>query len=274
MPTAKRPWDDRWTRYPATSPIRPAAGIATSRQRGDMAVSWWSGRLVELLGSYGLGARMARGRRYARRGQLVSFDVQRGLLVAQVQGSRHVPYVVTVAMAPLTTGQWAQVDAAMAGRAAIVAQLLAGEVPPELEAVFADAGVALLPARWADLSASCSCPDWENPCKHIAAVLYVFADRLEREPWLLVRWRGRHREEVLDALRPPATAPREGLAPWWPLVPGAPRPAGDATDSPQWAGLTAPEATLARLGPLDIVVRGQPVPTWLLAAYRALAEEA
>ena len=55
---------------------------------------------------------MQRGRRYARAGQVLSFDVQPGVIVAQVQGSRRTPYVVTVAVTQPTAEQWASVDAA------------------------------------------------------------------------------------------------------------------------------------------------------------------
>lgn len=159
----RRRWDDPWQQYPASKPIPTEAGIATSKQRGAMAATWWSQRLTELLDSYGLGTRMQRGRRYARQGQLVSFEVQPGLLVAQVQGSRRTPYVVTVAAAMPSESQWSAVELAMRSRVAFAARLIAGEVPPELEAVFDGAGVALLAGRWADIRAACSCPDWENP---------------------------------------------------------------------------------------------------------------
>ena len=173
-----------------------------------MAATWWSRRLVTLLDSYGLGARMQRGRRYARQGQLVSFDVQPGLLAAQVQGSRRTPYMVTVVAPALSETQWTDIEVAMRSRVAFAAQLIAGEVPPELEAVFDSAGVTLLPQRWSDLRAACSCPDAENPCKHIAAVLYVFADRLDDDPWILLSWRGRRRDQLLGHLRAPTPTRR------------------------------------------------------------------
>ena len=82
---AGRGWNDPWNRYPESVPLPTKDGIATSKQRGAMAGTWWSKRFVEVLESYGLGGRMGRGRRYARSGQVMSLDVQAGLLVAQVQ---------------------------------------------------------------------------------------------------------------------------------------------------------------------------------------------
>ena len=267
----RRRWDDPWQQYPASKPIRTEDGIATSKQRGTMADSWWSQRLVELLASYGLGTRMQRGRRYARQGQLVSFDVQPGQIVAQVQGSRRTPYVVTVAAAALADAQWSDVETAMHARVAFVARLLAGEVPPELEAVFDDAGVRLLPGRWADVRASCSCPDWENPCKHIAAVLYVFADRLDDDPWLLLTWRGRTREQLLGHLGA-GESTGSAIAPWWPLVPGARLPEPPIEADVSLAAEPPPDsaAALARCEPLDVEVRGVPVAELLRPAYQAL----
>jgi hypothetical protein len=268
MAPTRRAWDDRWRTFPASKPIATENGIATRKQRGAMADTWWSTRLVQLLDSYGLGARMQRGRRYARRGQLLSFDVQPSLVIAQVQGSRDTPYVVHVLFTPLTETQWEAVQREIEATLQFSARLLAGEVPAELESVFADAGVSLLPARWSDLRASCSCPDWENPCKHIAAVLYVLADRLDDDPWLLLLWRGRTREEVLAHLGGGGDR-RAAVAPWWPLVPGAPRPVDRGRDS--WADVD-PAAALTRLGPLAVDVRGRAVVDLLALAYDALVE--
>lgn len=267
MATRRRAWDDPWRTYPASKPRPTEDGIATRKQRGAMANTWWSQRLVTLLDSYGLGARMQRGRRYARQGQLVSFDVQPGLVVAQVQGSRRTPYVTNVTFTPLTEPQWTAVQQEIESTLQFAARLLAGEVPAELEAVFDRAGVPLLPRRWSELRASCSCPDHAVPCKHIAAVLYVLADRLDDDPWLLLRWRGRERSELLAHLGGDA---HEEVAPWWPLVPGAPLPTSPLLRDP-WCDVD-PAAALTRLGPLDVEVRGRPVTDLFIAAYEVLVE--
>lgn len=269
MVFARRSWDDPWRSYPASKPRPTDNGIATRKQRGAMADTWWSTRLVQLLDSYGLGARMQRGRRYARQGQLISFDVQPGLVIAQVQGSRHTPYMASVQFAPLTEQQWAAVQRQIESSLHFAARLLAGEVPSELESIFEDAGVSLLPRRWGDLRASCSCPDAAVPCKHLAAVLYVLADRLDDDPWLLLQWRGRSRDEVLAHLGPGADG-RAAVAPWWPLVPGAALPV-DAVAGDPWHESEA-NTVMARLGPLDVEVRARPVSDLLRPAYEALAE--
>ena len=217
-----RRWDDPWHKYPPSVPLPVEGGVATSRQRGPMATTWWSRRFVEVLESYGLGARMQRGRRYARTGQVIEVEVSPGIIAAQVQGSRPRPYLVTAALDVPSDEQWAQVAAAMQAKVGFVARLLDGQVPIELEDVFAAAGVSLFPAAWGDIRARCTCPDWENPCKHIAAVLYVLADRLDSDPWLVLLLRGGERDALLDSLAAGSIAPTatSEIAPWWPFGPG------------------------------------------------------
>ena len=277
---ARRGWNDPWTRYAESVPLRADGGIATSKQRGAMAATWWSQRFVEVLESYGLGARMGRGRRYARSGQVMSLDVRSGLLAAQVQGSRRTPYVVTIRAAAPTATQWRKIDEAMRARVGFVAQLLAGEVPAELESVFAAAKTPLFPSTWAQLDAACSCPDWENPCKHIAAVLYVFADRLDSDPWALLEWRGRSRDQILEPLRANAASAsdvdgRDVVAPWWPFGPRETLPA-ELSQLGSFDDVVAdpadpPTVVLQRCEPLNVIVGDVEVTDLLTGVYEVLA---
>ncbi len=148
---ARGRWSDPWPSFPESAPLPVDGGLATRSQRGSMAQTWWSKRFVQVLESYGLGARMQRGRRYARAGQVMSLDVTPGLVSAQVQGSRRVPYRVTIGLATPTPQQWQVVDGAVRQRISVAAHLLAGEVPTQLEEVFDEAGAPLFPRRWADL---------------------------------------------------------------------------------------------------------------------------
>jgi hypothetical protein len=272
---AGRRWDDPWQRYPASVPLAAEDGLVTSKQRGPMAETWWSRRFVDVLESYGLGARMGRGRRYARRGQVLSLEVRPTLVAAQVQGSRRTPYLVTVSLPEPSASQWRKIEAAMAAKIGFVARLLAGEVPANLEGVFEAAGAPLFPRSWQELRAECSCPDWENPCKHIAAVLYLFADLLDADPWLLLRWRGRTRDQLLEPLQGPAPGDRAvgEIAPWWPFGAGPlpPLPDAPATSNGQLIQLDRPDAVLDQLEELDVMVGGVPFMTVIRAAYEGLS---
>lgn len=271
---SSRRWDDPWRTFRESTPLPVDGGLATRSQRGSMVQTWWSRRFVEVLESYGLGARMQRGRRYARAGQVMSLEISPGLLAAQVQGSRRTPYLVTISVRTPTARQWRVVDAALAARIGLAAHLLAGEVPMELEEVFDQAKSPLFPRRWADLKARCSCPDSANPCKHVAAVLYVFADRLDTDPWLVLEWRGRTREEVLAAVGLAGPAPDVGdaLPPWWPLRPGEPLPAGEhlPLDGPPPEPPRTPDAVLRRLDDLAVQAWREPALEAVRALYLAI----
>ncbi|MGE5286376.1 MAG: SWIM zinc finger family protein [Micromonosporaceae bacterium] len=197
MADRNEPW---WHEGPSR-PRDVDGGIKARSRRGSIGEQWWSRRFIEVLESFGMHGRLARGRNYARRGLIVEFTLETGVVTARVQGSRPNPYRVRIKVLPLTTKQWRQVEQALAGQALFRAKLLAGEMPQEIERVFADCGTALFPRSLRDLEMSCSCPDWEVPCKHLAATLYVLAEKFDDDPFLVLAWRGKRRGELLDRLR-------------------------------------------------------------------------
>jgi uncharacterized Zn finger protein len=261
------------------------------KSQEPLASQWWSQRFTAVLEGYGLGPRMERGRRYARGGKVTELLVKAGRLEARVQGSRATPYRVSVRSEAASKAQWRSLELLFASRLGWAAQLLAGEVPANLEAAFGEVGVALFPRRWGDLQVRCGCPDDAEPCKHIAAVLYVFAQQLDGDPWLLLAWHGRDRQTLLQALQQgPAGAAASGgkvggkaggdvalnselesLPPWWPAgLRSRPDP---RLQPPDPLPPDPPERALQRLGPLELP--GAP-PDWqerLAEMYRQLVAE-
>ena len=191
----------RWDDWPPARPIRVEGGIKARSKRGAIGEQWWSRRFIAVLESAGLGGRLARGRSYARAGQVLDFALTQGKVTARVQGSRIRPYQVRIGVLPLTKAQWRRVQERLAGQALFRAKLLAGEMPHEIEDVFAEAGTPLFPRLASDLDMRCSCPDWGVPCKHLAAVCYVLAEEFDRDPFAMLAWRGKARENLLAALR-------------------------------------------------------------------------
>src|SRR5215472_9380030 len=192
----------RYFSFPESSrPIPVDGGIKAKSKRGIIGERWWSRRFIAVLESYGMSGRLQRGRSYARKGQVMEFELRQGRVTARVQGSRPQPYKVSIGVLPLTTRQWREVERRLASQALFRAKLLAGEMPAEIEGVFADCGTPLFPRSAADLDMRCSCPDWEVPCKHLAAVCYVLAEAFDDDPFGMLAWRGRGRDELLAALR-------------------------------------------------------------------------
>jgi uncharacterized Zn finger protein len=198
---AKR--SSRWSPQ-SFGPSRPRqvhGGIRARSSQGAFARNWWAERWLAAMEALVDPRRLQRGRSYARHGQVLSIAETKDGVEARVQGSRAKPYTVTIRVKPLTGQQWDRVVETLASQAIFTAQLLAGEMPAEIEEAFAAAEVSLFPRTEDDLETTCSCPDWANPCKHVAAVHYILGDRFDEDPFLLFRLRGRTQDQVLEALR-------------------------------------------------------------------------
>jgi uncharacterized Zn finger protein len=273
-------WPERGF-YPASRPIQVDGGIRARSKRGSIGEQWWSRRFIDVLESLGMSGRLQRGRRYARSGQVLELEISSGYVSARVQGSRAAPYKVRIQVLPLTTSQWTRVEQALAGQALFRARLLAGEMPAEIEDVFAECGTPLFPRSAHDLEMKCSCPDWGVPCKHLAAVCYVLAEQFDADPFGMLAWRGRGREALLAALRQGGdTAPE----PARPVLDVPAAPLSDCLADFWSAGLSparlralpaapaaAPDLLLRIFEPPAVQVRGQDLATLLGPAYQRLA---
>jgi uncharacterized Zn finger protein len=187
--------------FPPSRPIKVEGGIQSRSQRGAFAANWWAKRWLAVLDGYGIGSRLQRGRSYARGGQVLNIDVQPGLVTSRVQGSRPKPYVVEIKVSLLPDAEWEDVLDTISGQAIFAAQLLDGTMPQEIETAFEEAGVSLFPAKTRDILTECSCPDYSNPCKHIAAVYYLLGEQFDQDPFLIFALRGRTRDQIIEALR-------------------------------------------------------------------------
>jgi uncharacterized Zn finger protein len=194
-------WADR-----AARPIRVEGGLVARSERGAIGSTWWSKRFIAVLESLSLGGRLSRGRTYARKGQVLELDVRPGAVTSTVQGSRPEPYAVRIRFAPLPDSAWQAVERALGEQALYRARLLAGELPGELEQLFAEVGAPLFPRESRELVMRCSCPDIAVPCKHLAATFYLLAERFDDDPFELLLWRGRSRADLLADLGADAEA--------------------------------------------------------------------
>jgi uncharacterized Zn finger protein len=192
-------WQDGYPPPPPPKLPPPAHGIRARK----LGTTWWARRWIAALERLGAAyfARLRRGKSYARQGRVHDLAVKEGAVRARVTGTRPMPYDVTMRLAPLADQIWESVTRAMAAKALFAAKLLAGEMPHGIDEVFRSCGWSLFPEKTHDLITSCSCPDWANPCKHVAALHYVLGEFLDRDPFLLFELRGRSKDAVLEALR-------------------------------------------------------------------------
>jgi uncharacterized Zn finger protein len=196
--------DDRYVREEeiavADDAIRFEGPMRAQGQRGAIGATWWGEQWVAAMQRLG-GARLDRGKSYARAGRVKDLTIQHGMAFARVQGSRRRPYQSRFSLKTLTPEEWSRALDALAAEAIHAAKLLAGEMPSDIEGIFHGLGLSLFPRSNADITFSCSCPDWGDPCKHCAAIYYLVAERLDADPFILFHLRGYTRERVLEELR-------------------------------------------------------------------------
>ncbi|MDO8874024.1 MAG: SWIM zinc finger family protein [Methanoregula sp.] len=187
--------------YPPANPIKVKDGIAARSKKGDIGETWWSKRFIGALEMIGIGSRLQRGKTYARKGQVINISFHDAVVHAQVQGTNPRPYSITISFIQFNDKQWDEIFDALSSQALFTAMLLGGEIPKEIETVFAGVKLSLLPSTHREIKTNCSCPDSANPCKHIAAVYYILAEQFDRDPFLIFALRGRDRNAVLEELR-------------------------------------------------------------------------
>lgn len=268
---------DGW--FDGAAPIRVEGGIKARTKRGSIGEQWWSRHFIDILEGICDPGRLTRGRAYARKGQVLDFDLSPGLVTGRVQGSRPKPYTATIRIEAYGEPEWTRIEEALAARALYRAKLLAGEMPTEIVALFDELDLPLFPSM---LDMQCSCPDWGLPCKHLSAVLYVLAEAFDDDPFLVFAWRGRGREALLDALRglPDAEQAPDPLhvedVPLAERLTGFYAPSvslGRLRERPTDGLTTPPELLLRVLDAPQVRIRHIPLVDLLRTAYRALADD-
>jgi uncharacterized Zn finger protein len=181
------------------------------RNRGQSATrtgpNWWVQRWRRWAEELQIGPQQAS----SPLGRIKRLEVNQGTALAQVQDRTGATCQVELHIEPWTEPEWQAVVTALGEQALYSAQLLAGELPPDLDAVLADAGAPLLPLERRQVKIQChgaACKKAEA-CKHGAAVIVQLGEALADDPWLLFRMRGRDQSQLLTALRKARTNPPE-----------------------------------------------------------------
>jgi uncharacterized Zn finger protein len=193
--------------------------------------TWWGQRFIAALERFTDTARLARGRGYASNDRIKSWKLEKGEMSAKIRGNvnpyfgviKEPTYTTVIALTPISAEDWALLVRHLGSRAAFVSRLLLNEMPDNIEKPFELLDLHLLPHNARDFKTRCSCPDYANPCKHVAGLCYFLSAQLDQDPFLLFELRGLPRTELIERLR--ATPLGSALAASLDDVPPAPQPA-------------------------------------------------
>jgi uncharacterized Zn finger protein/superfamily II DNA or RNA helicase len=178
--------------------LKRALGCESGRKQAFAKTSWGDAWL-DALRQLDHNNRLPRGRSYATQGRVKDVKIRDGLLEARVKGQRSSAYRINLSLEPFTADQVETINRLIGENPAFAAELTMGKLPPDLPFLFTHHGIQLFPGSWHEIEASCSCPDWANPCKHLAAVFYVLAQEIDIDPFILFSLRGLSKEELMEA---------------------------------------------------------------------------
>jgi uncharacterized Zn finger protein len=234
-----------------------------------MSRTWWGQRFLVALESCTDAGRLQRGRSYARPNRLLKFSIDGQTIQARVRGNinpyfgvyEEPRYNVDIRLKSIPSTAWSGIIKRLTDNAGWLSKLLMSEMPDDIETAFQGSKHSLLPHASKDLETHCSCPDWANPCKHVAGAYYHVASLLDQDPFLLFELRGLSKEKLQQELAqsPLGQALAAQLEPDAALVPEPlpnryPQPAW--VPLPQetrlkvfWSGATLPRAEAGSQGP-------------------------
>ena len=144
-------------------------------------------------------SRLPRGRSYLRNGSVVDLQIAKGEVAAMVSGSEL--YQIKITISPVAAKRWRAICRDCAGSIDSLVELLQGRLAQGVMDRVCREGDGLFPAP-SEIKLSCSCPDWADMCKHVAAALYGVGTRLDENPQLLFVLRGVDENELLAAAGP------------------------------------------------------------------------
>ena len=162
--------------------------------------TWWGQAWIQAMERVDYDSnRLPRGKRYANGGMVTEIIIKNDTISAKVEGSRRKPYDVKINLKKFTKAQTTRIKKNIATDPALASEMELGQLPPEILTLLESQKIHLLPTSWKDITANCSCPDWANPCKHLAAVYYIIANEIDKNPFLLFTLRGLGAADLLQA---------------------------------------------------------------------------
>lgn len=195
-------WDTPYYEQPNTKELKRNAEESKKKEKKkgnvlepvvvqgrNIVKNWWGKAWCNNLEQYAdYESRLDRGKRYVRTGAVIDLKIQRGKILARVQGSRKVPYKVEIHISPLSEEKCQSIIRQCGRKIENMEELLNGNFPEEMQELFQGKG-GLFPTP-SEISFNCSCPDWALMCKHVAATLYGVGARLDVNPLLFFELRG------------------------------------------------------------------------------------
>ena len=160
--------------------------------------TWWGAKWLEALNNMDYSNRLPRGQRYARNGSVISVETEGNKITAKVSGRRPSPYKVSMTITPFKKKERERIVSIISSNPYYMSQLEGRMLPTELYHELSKEKIMLFPTSWKEMGMKCSCPDWAVPCKHLASVVYIIANEIDKNPFLVF---GMHNFDLVKELQ-------------------------------------------------------------------------
>ncbi|MDR3131602.1 MAG: DEAD/DEAH box helicase [Rickettsiales bacterium] len=147
--------------------------------------TWWGKKWLQSFDEVDDDNRLPRGRTYANTGRAFGIKINGHMITAKVRGSMPHPYKVKITLSELSSSEQHTIRCIVEDSPSILSNLINRQLPVSLLDKLNDSGIKLFPSNWEEMNASCDCPDWAMPCKHIAAVIYLIAAEIDKNPFVV-----------------------------------------------------------------------------------------
>lgn len=147
--------------------------------------TWWGQKWLEAFNDIDDENRLPRGRTYANTGRAHDIKINGNIVTAKVSGSRPSPYKVKITFQEFNQDIQENLKEIITNSPLILSQLLNKKLPLQIVKNLQQTKIKLFPSNWREIEASCDCPDWAMPCKHIASVIYLLCAQIDKNPFTL-----------------------------------------------------------------------------------------
>jgi uncharacterized Zn finger protein len=153
-------------------------------------------------------AKLHKGRFYAQNDRIQSYSIKDGTIIAQIRGTvkpqlsvyKEPIYETSINIKQIKNTDWEKIISHIAAKASMIARIILGKLPNNIDSVFQKFGLSLFPQDIEDFSSECTCTNWETPCTHISGLLNLLANKINKNPFLLLELRGSSMAELTSQL--------------------------------------------------------------------------
>ena len=169
-------WYNRKRRTPQAAP---------EATRKNYGTTWWGKEWLQIFEKIDYSNRLPRGKTYANNGLVYNLAIVGNAITALVEGSMYQPYQVIIKVPTFSAVSQSKLLKLVTSNPLFLAKLLNREIPPELNDACERENIHIFPKSWREMRGSCTCYDSAVPCKHMAAVIYLLANEIDKNPFVV-----------------------------------------------------------------------------------------